>query len=129
MKETTVPEKRESQVPETREEERSQAPAVDIFEMPDALVVVADLPGVDKADIQVHVENDVLTLGGKAQSAAPGDSVYREYQLMNYYRQFQINEQIDQDKIRAEMRNGVLTIQLPKAERAKPRKISVNVAS
>ncbi len=129
MKEKTVPEKQEAHVPETREESRTLTPPVDIFEVPDGLAVVVDLPGVDKVGVDVRVENDTLTIQGNAQAAAPGDAVYREFELANYYRQFQLNEEVDQEKIRAEVRAGVLTIHLPKAEKAKPKTIQVNVAS
>jgi len=133
MKETTIPQKRDEQavpeprVPETREEARTLVPAVDIFDVEDGLAVVVDLPGVEKEAIEVRVENDVLTIGGKAKHASPGTSLYREFELVNYFRQFQLSEHVDQEKIKAEMKYGVLTIFLPKAEKAKPRKISVNV--
>jgi len=129
MQETTVPQNQDSPIPQTREESRTIAPPVDIFEVADGLVVVADLPGVDTSGVDVRVENDILTIAGKAQGQAPGDSVYREFQLINYYRQFQLGEAVDQDKIRADLKSGVLTVQLPKAEKAKPKRISVNVAS
>jgi len=129
MRETTVPEKREVPVPETREETRTLTPPVDIFEVDDGLAVVADLPGVDKETLDVRVENDVLTIAGKVNPDTKGTEVYREFELANYFRQFQLNEQVDQEKIHAEMKFGVLTIHLPKAEKAKPKKISVNVAS
>jgi len=129
MKETTVPEKREDKLPETREETRTLVPPVDIFEVADGLAVVVDLPGVEKGDVDVHVEDDVLTISGKVANEAPGDALYREFHLSNYFRQFQLSETVDQEKIRAELKSGVLSIQLPKAEKAKPKKISVNVAS
>jgi len=129
MKEMTVPEKREDKLPDTREETRTLVPAVDIFEIPEGLAVVADLPGVDKGEVDVHVENGVLTISGKAKDQARADSLYREFQLVNYFRQFQLSEQVDQEKIRAELKAGVLSVHLPKAEKAKPKKIGVSVAS
>lgn len=129
MKEMTVPEKREDKLPDTREETRTLVPAVDIFEIPEGLAVVADLPGVDKGEVDVHVENGVLTISGKAKDQTRGDSLCREFQLVNYFRQFQLSEQVDQEKIRAELKAGVLSVHLPKAEKAKPKKIGVNVAS
>jgi len=129
MKEMTVPEKREDKLPDTREETRTLVPAVDIFEIPEGLAVVADLPGVDKGEVDVHVENGVLTISGKAKDQTRGDSLYREFQLVNYFRQFQLSEQVDQEKIRAELKAGVLSVHLPKAEKAKPKKIGVRVAS
>jgi len=128
MKESTIPQKREEQVPQTREEARTLVPPVDIFDVEDGLAVVVDLPGVEKEAIEVRVENDVLTIGGKAGHASPGNGLYREFELVNYFRQFQLSEHVDQEKIKAEMKYGVLTIFLPKAEKAKPRKIAVNIA-
>jgi HSP20 family molecular chaperone IbpA len=59
---------------------------------------------------------------------APGELIYREYELVNFFRQFELNEKVDQQKISAELRNGVLTLTLPKAAEAKPRRIDVHVA-
>lgn len=129
MKETTVPQKTEGQVPETREEARTLTPPVDIFEVADGLAVVVDLPGVEKEGVDVRVENDVLTIEGKAGTPAiGGTALYTEFALANYFRQFQLSEQVDQEKIAAELKNGVLTIRLPKAESAKPKKIAVAVS-
>ncbi len=125
MKESTVPAKREQQVPDTREQTRSLVPPVDIFESKEGLVVVADLPGADKSDVDVRVENDTLTLQATAKSGLPIDPLLREYELHNYHRQFQLGETVDQEKIKAEMKHGVLVINLPKKEAAKPRKITV----
>jgi HSP20 family protein len=129
MKEKTVPEKQEVQVPETREESRTLTPPVDIFEVADGLAVVVDLPGVEKGDVDVRVEDNTLTIAGKAKAPIPGDLLYREYELASYFRQFQLNEEVDQEKIRAEVRSGVLTVQLPKSEKATPKTVKVNVAS
>lgn len=128
MKETTVPQKTEGQLPETREETRTLTPPVDIFEVPEGLAVVVDLPGVEKEGVDVRVENDVLTIEGKAGNAGAGTPLYSEFALANYFRQFQLSEQVDQEKIDAELKNGVLTIRLPKAEAAKPKKIAVTVS-
>lgn len=127
MKESTVPQKREEAVPQTREEARTLVPPVDIFDVEDGLAVVVDLPGVQKDDVDVRVENDVLTIAGKGRHSTAGNLLYREFDLVNYFRQFQLSEHVDQEKIKAEMKYGVLTILLPKAEKAKPKKISVNV--
>jgi len=112
----------------TREEAQTMTPAVDIFEIEDGLAVVADMPGVEKDAVDVRVENDVLTISGKAVSKECGDSLYREFGLTHYFRQFQLNSHVDQEKIKAEMKYGVLTIQLPTAEKAKPKKITVNIS-
>lgn len=132
MAEKTVPQyTREKEAPsreETRSQERYVTPPVDIYETPDGLVLLADLPGVAKSGLDVRVENSLLTIRGKAAHAAPGEVIYREYDLVNFFRQFELNEKVDQQKISAELKNGVLTLNLPKAEEAKPRRIDVRVA-
>lgn len=128
MKETTVPQQQQTAPPETRDESRTLTPPVDIFEVEDGLAVIVDLPGVAKEDVDVRVENDVLTLSGKTKAVLPDTAIYTEFQLANFFRQFQLSERVDQEKIRAEAKNGVLTINLPKAEKAKPKKIAVQVS-
>jgi HSP20 family protein len=132
MAEKTVATRAQQRTTPSREETRSQeqyvTPPVDIFETGDGLVVKADLPGVAKQDLDVRVENNLLTIRGKPSHVAPGDPLYREYGLVNFFRQFELNEKVDQSKISAELTHGVLTLTLPKAEEAKPRKIDVKVA-
>jgi len=129
MAERTVAARTQEKTPSSREETRSQeryiTPPVDIYETPNGLVVTADLPGVAKDGLDVRVENNLLTIRGKASHAAPGDPVYREYGLVNFFRQFELNDKVDQSKISAEHKHGVLTLNLPKAEEAKPRRIEV----
>ncbi len=112
----------------TRDETRYIAPPVDIYETDDALMVVADLPGVDKDEVDVRVEDSVLTIKGKSDYAQPANLVLGEFNLQGYYRQFQLSDEVDQDKISAESKNGVLTIRLPKAEKSKPRQIKVRLS-
>jgi HSP20 family protein len=132
MAEKTVAARAQQKAPQSREETRSQeqyvAPPVDIYETGDGLVVKADLPGVSKEKLNVGVENNLLTIRGEAAHVAPGDSIYREYGLVNFFRQFELNEKVDQSKISAEFNHGVLTLKLPKAEEAKPKKIDVKIA-
>jgi HSP20 family protein len=129
MAEKTVATRGKENAPSSREGTRSQeryiSPPVDIYETAYGLVVKADLPGVAKEGLDVRVENSLLTIRGKAAHAAPGDPVYREYELVNFFRQFELNEKVDQSKITAELKHGVLTLNLPKVEEAKPRKIEV----
>lgn len=113
---------------ETRSEERYVTPPVDIYENGDALIVTADLPGVPKENLDLRVENNLLTIRGKSSHLASGDLVYREYELASFFRQFELNEKVDQGKISAELQHGVLTLRLPKAQEAKPRKIEVRVS-
>jgi HSP20 family molecular chaperone IbpA len=111
----------------TRSQERYVTPPVDIYENGEGLVVKADLPGVAKENLDVRVENNLLTIRGKPAHVAPGDPIYREYELVNFFRQFELNERVDQSKISADLKHGVLTLLLPKAEEAKPRKIEVRI--
>jgi HSP20 family molecular chaperone IbpA len=132
MAEKTVATRAQQRTPPSREETRSQeqyvTPPVDIYETAEGLVVKADLPGVAKENLDVRVENNLLTIRGKSAHVAPGEPIYREYELVNFFRQFELNERVDQAKISADLKHGVLTLQLPKAEEAKPRKIDVKVA-
>jgi len=132
MPEQTVAARAQQKTPLSREETRSQetyvTPPVDIYETGNGLVVKADLPGVSKESLDVRVENNLLTIRGKAAHVAPGDPIYREYGLVNFFRQFELNERVDQSRISAELTYGVLTLNLPKAEEAKLRKIDIKVA-
>jgi len=132
MAEKTVPSAREESTPsrreETREEERYITPPVDIFETKDGLTVVADLPGVDRSKLDIRVADGLLTIQGRTAHIAPGALVEAEYRLLNFYRQFELPEEVDADKIGAELRHGVLTLRLPKKEKAKPRKVEVSIA-
>lgn len=110
---------------ETRMQEHYITPPVDIYETPEALVMLVDMAGVTADNLDVRVDNHVLTIRATAQHAAPAGAIYREYELANYFRQFQLNDKVDETTIGAELKHGVLTIQLSKAEEAKPRRITV----
>jgi HSP20 family protein len=103
-------------------------PTTDIFETPEALTVVLEMPGVDRNSIEASVENDVVTIQGRIDFAKYEgmQPVYTEYNVGHYARSFEISNKIDQSKISALMKDGVVTIVLPKAEQAKPRKIQVS---
>jgi HSP20 family protein len=111
-----------------RAQERHMLPPVDIYETSESLVLIADLPGVAKEDLDLRVDNNVLTLQGKASHAASGEAIYREYELVNFFRQFELSEQVAQEKIAADFKHGVLTLHLPKVEKPKPRQIEVKVS-
>jgi len=130
MAETTVPAKdeRTTEVTATREDSRYLAPPVDICETNDGLTVVADLPGVEKSNVSIRVENGILTIEGRPSYEARGTTIMLEFGLVRYFRQFELSDEVDQDKIQAEFKNGVLTVHLPKAEKAKPRQIEVKVS-
>ena len=109
----------------TRQPDRYAVPAVDIYEDEDKLVVMADLPGVTKDSLSVQVEQGILTLEGRVDRPHLPNVLRREFVLVPFFRQFRITEAIDTEKIRATMQNGVLCLELPKAEQVKPRRIPV----
>lgn len=122
-----VPAERGARAPATRELERYLTPAVDIYETDDALVVVADMPGVGKDDVDVRLEDDLLSIMGKVSHPQRANPTYEEYGLLNYHREFRLDEEVDRENIKAELKQGVLTLTLPKKEAAKPRQIEVKV--
>ncbi len=113
---------------ETRSNERFIRPAVNIIETEEGLFVTADLPGAAKENIDVNVEKGVLTISAPAEISMPGSTVYREFELGSYFRQFTIPETLDHGKAKADFANGILTLRIPKAEIAKPRRIEVQVS-
>ncbi|MFO7785112.1 MAG: Hsp20/alpha crystallin family protein [Thermodesulfobacteriota bacterium] len=105
-------------------------PAVDIFETDKALTLVADMPGVKTEDLSIDLHENILSFTGDviAPEKEGELDVYREYRTGRYVREFTLGELIDQDKIDAELKDGVLRLTLPKVEEAKPRKITVKAA-
>lgn len=112
---------------ETRSNEKYIRPAVNIIETEEGLVLTADIPGASKETLDVNVEKGILTISAPVQHTSPGISAYREFELANYYRQFSIPESLDHEKAKAEYVNGILTLHVPKAEIAKPKRIAVQV--
>src|SRR5215831_14649768 len=111
----------------TRHQERYVAPPVDIYETRDGLVVLADLPGVAKEALDVRVDNNVLTIQKHARHIVPDEVLYQEYELVNFFRQFELSDKVDQGRITTDLKCGMLTLNLPKAEEAKPRQIEIRV--
>jgi HSP20 family protein len=107
------------------------APAVDIFENGDDLVIRAEIPGVDKDEVDISVRNNSLTLRGerKREQEIDDDNAYRlERSYGNFVRSFSLPRTVDSSRISAKYSNGVLDIILPKAEEAKPKKIEIATA-
>jgi len=102
-------------------------PAVDIFETEKEITLLADMPGVTSSDLNIDLRDNVLTLDGdvKAPEGGGETDVIREYRTGKYYRQFTLSQVIDQAKIDAELKDGVLRLGLPKVQAATPRKIVV----
>lgn len=104
-------------------------PRFDIVETDEELTLYGDLPGVTKDNLEIRFENDELTIEGKVASRhTEHEYVYGEYGIGDFQRSFTISETIDSEKIAAELRNGVLTLHLPKVETARPRRIAVKAA-
>jgi HSP20 family molecular chaperone IbpA len=105
-------------------------PNVNIYEFDDSLKLWADMPGVREKDISVTLKDGVLTIVGQvATDMYVGlQPMYTEYNVGSYYREFVLNESIEESKIRAILRNGVLELELPKTEKTKPRQIEVRSA-
>ena len=112
---------------ETRSDDKYIRPAVNIIETEEGLVLTADIPGATKEGLDVNVEKGILTISAPARHSLPGQSAYREFELANYYRQFSIPESLDHEKAKAEYANGILTLRVPRAEIAKPKRIEVKV--
>ena len=115
---------------ETQQDRPTIAPATDIFEREDALILVADVPGADAEHVNVTLEDDTLTIRAQSQERAPEGLtlLYREHRPADYERSFTLVEEVDRERIKATVRNGVLTVELPKSPRAQPRKIDVKAA-
>ncbi|NJC87448.1 MAG: Hsp20/alpha crystallin family protein [Desulfuromonas sp.] len=109
----------------TRSGRRYVAPPVDIIETDEGLTLMADVPGLDDQHLEISVDQGVLTIEGQAPFGS-GELLWREYAMDGYWRQFQLPDSYDAAKAKAEVRHGVLTLHLPKAEAARPRKISIS---
>jgi HSP20 family protein len=120
-------------VPVDREHNRPEAPesyfvpATDIYETSDGLTLAAELPGIRPDGLEVTVEDNVLVIRGRPDAEAPADGevLLREFASGEFYRAFQLPADYDTSKIQATLKEGVLTLKLPKSERMKPRRIEV----
>jgi HSP20 family molecular chaperone IbpA len=128
--ELTTREKQELKANEQTRPGRTYVPEVDIYETQDGLWLWADMPGVDENSLEVHVADNVLSVEGRValQEYDNLNPVYTEYNVGNYSRRFSLSNEIDAERIKARMTNGVLALELPKAESAKPRRIAVSVS-
>ena len=125
--EISVREKQELREHESTRPGRTYLPEVDICETNEALWLWADMPGVQDDSLTIHLDQGVLTIEGAVdlhdyESLTP---VYSEYNVGNYARRFTLSDAIDHSGIQARLRDGVLELQLPKTERAKPKRIPI----
>jgi HSP20 family protein len=103
-------------------------PDVDIFENERQINLLADMPGVATGDVKIDLDDGLLTISGEVQPYDSKDEsdVLIEFAIGRYYRQFTLSEVVDQSRIKANLKDGVLRLTLPKAEKAIPRQINVN---
>jgi len=124
-KELTVDKKEVTNSQEYTREGPVFNPDVDIYETDSELVLIADLPGVLKENLDIDLNENTLTINAHVTQTQKGTIVYKEYDIGDYKRSFTISNVIDQSKIQAELKNGILRVVLPKAEAAMPRKIEI----
>ncbi|MFP4080418.1 MAG: Hsp20/alpha crystallin family protein [Ectothiorhodospira sp.] len=112
-----------------RSREWVMQPPVDIHENGTGITLVADMPGVSRDRLEVEVENDVLTIQGEVSIPMPEEmqALYADLRSKRYRRSFTLSRELDLDHIRASMKDGVLTLQIPKRAEFQPRRIQVNV--
>lgn len=108
------------------------APAVDIYETENELVIKADLPEINEKDLDVRVENNTLTIHGERkfeQKVKEGSYLRTERSYGSFSRSFSLPNTVNTDAIKAEYKNGVLTVELPKRAESKPKQVKVNVSN
>ena len=122
QKKREIEKKEESTIPV-----RIFAPTADIYEAENDLTVILEMPGVEKRNVDIRVEDGVLSVEGRLDLTKYHglQPLYTEYNIGNYARSFRLSSKIDQNKIAAEMKDGVLSLKLPKVEEAKPRSIRI----
>ena len=114
---------------ETAADEAALLPPVDVVEDASGITLYADLPGVPKEKLNLHVEADTLTIEGEIDLEMPGgmEASHAEVSLPRYRRVFTLSKELDPTRVSAELKNGVLKLSIPKAEHAQPRKIDVKI--
>jgi HSP20 family protein len=106
--------------------EQAVCPAANIFESPNEYLLELEIPGVKKEGLEISIEGNELTINGRREGGTPpGDAIYRESLGAHFCRAFELSNDVDASKIRAELNQGVLCLHLPKAEAVKARKIQV----
>jgi len=105
-------------------------PRVDIYETKESIFLIADMPGVDEKTVEIELEKNILTITGWTQEGNLKDHslLFSEYEPGDYERSFTLSDEIDRDKINATVKQGVLRLELPKAEKVKPKKIAIKAA-
>ena len=115
-------------MPERRREIPAVSPLVDIYENDDEILLHVDMPGVDKKDVSVNIDNGQLVLGGLRKLETTGSAQWEEFGDVEFERAFSVPQAIDTEKVAAELKDGVLCLHLPKSEASKPRQIEIKAA-
>ncbi|HEY8876391.1 MAG TPA: Hsp20/alpha crystallin family protein [Roseateles sp.] len=125
-KEITQSDKQQTAVEASNE--RAVAPAVDVLEDETGITLLADMPGVSRERLDLRVEGDSLLIEGAVQPQTPAglEAVYAELRVPRYRRSFTLSRELDTSKIDANLKDGVLTLRIPKQAHAQPRRITVN---
>ena len=126
MNDTTELTTRKENMMEKHQELPKFAPAVDIYENEDEILLHADMPGVIKENVTVNVDNGKLEISGTRKLQKKGNDTWQEFADVEYRRVFSVPQSIDVTKVHAELKEGVLKLRLPKAEAAKPRTIKIS---
>ena len=102
-------------------------PAVDVFEDATGITLLADMPGVSKEQLELHIEGNALSIEGRVLPQSPEgiEAVYAEMRVPRYRRSFTLGRELDPSKIDAKLKDGVLTLRIPKQAHAQPRRIEV----
>ena len=110
-----------------QEQQRAVLPAVDVFEDTTGITVLADMPGVPKDQLEIKIEGDALLIEGSVQPRTPEglQAVYAEVRVPRYRRSFALSRELDTARIDANLKDGVLTLRIPKQAHAQPRRIAV----
>jgi HSP20 family molecular chaperone IbpA len=125
--EPRVPGGADTAQPEFETARQTFTPPIDIHEGPEGLTLEADLPGATEQNLHIQLEDNVLNLYARIDSPAPEGAqlVHEEYRVGDYHRSFILSDEVDRDRITAELNNGILRLILPKAERARTRRIEI----
>lgn len=113
---------------ESTANERAVSPAVDVFEDETGITLLADMPGVPRDQLELHVEGDTLLIEGRVQPQTPDglEAIYAELRVPRWRRSFTLSRELDTSKVDANLKDGVLTLRIPKQAHAQPRRIVVN---
>lgn len=108
--------------------ERAVSPVVDVFEDETGITLLADMPGVPRDQLELHVEGDTLLIEGRVQPQTPDglEAIYAELRVPRWRRSFTLSRELDTSKVDANLKDGVLTLRIPKQAHAQPRRIAVN---